>query len=961
MIIQSPCTSLRSTQDNLKIQQLTQYQGVGCWLLGLWLVLANAPCNAQTERWIRGKLEQSKLIERYQADYQHAIELANRLGWPLRKKYSNGQVFQLQQIDPTGFPIYYRTHNANASAATQTTNLYEGGMLGLALSGSADRLSGRLGMWDGGRALATHREFGVGRVRNMETTGDLSDHTTHLAGTMMAQGLNSVVRGMAYGANLFVWNFENDVPEMAAAAGQLLLSNHAYGPVVGWVLNPDRPGNDLNQKWEWWGNTAISASEDYQFGFYTSKASDIDRILYNNPYYLAVRSADNKHAETGPPANTAYYIRNTNEKSTLTRSRNDGFDVIGAEATAKNVLTVGAADVSQVAGQGARFNVSGYSGWGPTDDGRVKPDLLGVGVPLLSTLASGTTSYGAMMGTSMASANVTGSLLLLQELYSRQQPDQFMRAATLRTLVLHTASRIQSVNTLTVAPPDYKQGWGLLNMRQAAQVILNDNEAHLLQELTLLQGATNTYQVVAQGNEPLMVTIGWTDPEAAPTPVSSRFLNSRVPKLVNDLDLRVSDELEVFAPWVLNPNRPELAATTGNNIRDNVEQVVIQNPVPGRIYTIRVSHKGELRYASQPFSLAVSGLSRVACRLAVSLMPPTDTIYCPDKSIVLRAGQAKAKTSGALTTDATYEWLLDGQVLSGIAGTTCVVSQPGVYSLRLTDRNGCVGTSPRVVIREAAKSSSLTPSGNQLLCASRPYVQLSTSPETGTIFEWLRNGRLVARGQSSYTVTSAGEYAVRINQQGCVATSPPVTVESESQLFTAILPVDPEILIPAGSSVRLQVPPNASYGYQWLRNDQLLPNADASRLLADRPGLYRVRVSQQGCTAFSSVRAVRWSDNTSATSLPDSILQFNPADSTLLIFPNPATNQVSIRYFRPLTTAFVATIYNTIGGIAINTITFQYKEGVLEADIPVSMLPPGHYFLQLIDGPRVRRARFIKR
>lgn len=63
---------------------------------------------------------------------------------------------------------------------------------------------------------------------------------------MIAKGLTPVARGMAFNASLLVWDFENDIPEMATAARDLLLSNHAYGPVAGWVLNPDRPGSDLN-------------------------------------------------------------------------------------------------------------------------------------------------------------------------------------------------------------------------------------------------------------------------------------------------------------------------------------------------------------------------------------------------------------------------------------------------------------------------------------------------------------------------------------------------------------------------------------------------------------------------------------------------------------------------------------------------------------------------------------------
>jgi hypothetical protein len=58
--------------------------------------------------------------------------------------------------------------------------------------------------------------------------------------------------------------------------------------------------------------------------------------------------------------------------------------------------------------------MSSFSAWGPTDDGRIKPDIVADGVNVVSsTNASLTTSYGSFSGTSMASPNAAGSLFLL--------------------------------------------------------------------------------------------------------------------------------------------------------------------------------------------------------------------------------------------------------------------------------------------------------------------------------------------------------------------------------------------------------------------------------------------------------------------------------------------------------------------------------------------------------------------
>ena len=429
---------------------------------------------------------QKELSQRHITLRERTLRLAQQRGWPLSKNYSNQRVLQLQEIDALGQPVYYTLHNAEAARGTQTQALQGNGSLPIALSGDSAVMAGRLGLWDGGKVLESHNEFGgaVARITQKDNLATLNNHTTHLAGTLIAKGINAQAKGMAFGAKLSVWDYTNDITELTTAASNLLISNHSYGPVVGWVYNESRPGTDPNLKWEWWGNATISETEDYLFGFYTANARDLDRIAYNNPFFLMVRSADNKRSETGPLTGKPYFLKNTDTKSTLTRSRNDAYDVIPAEATAKNVLTIGAANVSFTdQNKAVLLGTTGFSGWGPTDDGRIKPDLLGIGSDVLSSLSTSDTAYGTYSGTSMASANVAGSLFLLQELYATQRAGglptsgQFMRAATLRGLAIHTATRPNPA-----AGPDYRQGWGLLNTEAAARLLLNENLANLVLE-----------------------------------------------------------------------------------------------------------------------------------------------------------------------------------------------------------------------------------------------------------------------------------------------------------------------------------------------------------------------------------------------------------------------------------------------------------------------------------------------
>ncbi|MEZ0541527.1 S8 family peptidase [Fibrella arboris] len=852
--------------------------------------------------------------------------------------------------DNTGHPIVYGLHNTEAAQGTRTQSLYGQNVTGLFLNGGTQFVSGKLGLWDGGRVLAEHREFG-GRISFRNAGTALSNHATHMAGTLIAAGITPEARGMAYGASLSVWDYANDIAELTTAAPNLLISVHAYGPLSGWVQNLERPGVDPNLKWEWWGNTTVSTTEDYLFGFYSTKARDIDKLLYANPSLLMVRSADNKRAETGPSANTPYFLNNTDQKSTLPRSRNDSYDVIPGEATAKNVLTVGAAEVSLDSDNDpTRLLVSPYSGWGPTDDGRIKPDLLGVGTGVFSTLADGVTAYGTNTGTSMAAANVAGSLLLIQELYARQTNGKFLRSATVKGLAIHTADRLNPDTG-----PDYRQGWGLLNTEAAADVLQNANQAHLISEAALTQNQTWTTSVVAQGNEPLIVTLCWTDPEGTVSPLLPSSLNNRTPKLVHDLDLRVIAGSQTVLPFVLNPAQPASAATRADNSRDNVEQIYIAKPVAGQTYTIRVGHKASLQTVNQPFTVIVSGRRHTKCTLpTVGLLARSDTTICAGSVLTLKSDDLPGVR---------YEWLRDGILILEANTPECPIQEAGAYTLRYTDRNGCTGLSTPVKVRLFSPNVQLTPSSpNQFICPDQVAVKLAATVSYGATLSWLRDGLTVPGVAGSiFQANQPGTYQAQAIQNGCVGRSPAVNVQASTVNTIMVVPADEVIQLPVGASLSLQAPAETDYKYQWYRDKQLLDNATSSSLLVREPGTYQLRVNQQQCIGWSADKIIRRSTWV-GTSVADSLLTFGIDDSTFVAYPNPVLTTLLIRYLQPGATQVSVDIYSAAGhmektGFRLN----RLSNGLFSLDLPVGDLPVGLYILRLTDGPRQRSLRFMRR
>lgn len=522
-----------------------------------------------------------KSQKEYVANKKKALDLAKKNNWVVKSELPNGVFIELQGVSPDGRPIYYATDNKMAAQTVSTDKAWSNGDLGIELYGAGMIL----GEWDGGGVRLTHQEFnanGVARVTQQDYTSGTSYHATHVAGTMMAAGLDPNAKGMAPKATLYAHDWNNDNAEMTSfAASGYLLSNHSYGQPGGW--EQDDSGN-----WNWTGNTAISTEEDYEFGFYGFNARSWDYIANNAPYYLIVQSAGNERGEG--PSGGAYPVD----------GGADGYDCINNRKVAKNILTVGAVrDLpGGYDGNPSDVKMTSFSGWGPCDDGRIKPDICANGYELYSTFDGSDTDYSSISGTSMSTPSTTGSLMLLQEYYYRLY-GKYMKAATLKALALHTADECGSAEG-----PDYMFGWGLLNTNKAAHVIANNKITDVVKE-DVYNGTDYTYDIKALGNTPLVVTVVWSDPMGSPvTPA----LDPTDIMLVNDLDITVSNDDTTHYPYVLDGQNPSAPAIKGNNNVDNIEKVFIKNPEAGD-YTIRITHEGSILGDSQDFSMIISGVT----------------------------------------------------------------------------------------------------------------------------------------------------------------------------------------------------------------------------------------------------------------------------------------------------------------------------------------------------------------
>ncbi|UCE67668.1 MAG: IPTL-CTERM sorting domain-containing protein [Candidatus Zixiibacteriota bacterium] len=576
---------------------------------------------------------------------------------------------QLMYINDRGMPVYYTVENLNAARTLSTDDVWPGGSGGFSLTGSGT-VVGKLGIWDGGAVLAAHQELS-GRVTQIDSPGGTHYHATHVAGTMIASGVQSAAKGMSYQANLTAYDWNNDNSEMSsAAASGMNISNHSYGFITGWYYSGS---------WYWYGDIGISTTEDYGFGFYSGDARAWDQIAYNAPYYTIVKSAGNDRNDAGPGPGEGHYVWDGGWIwSTDTRDPDggaDGYDCISYAGTAKNIITVGAVD-DITGGYSAPGDVvmSSFSGWGPVDDGRIKPDVVANGISLYSSMDDSNSAYDYLSGTSMSAPNLSGSLNLLVRYYEATHAGTTPRSSTMKAIIIQTADEAGPNSG-----PDYMFGWGLMNTLRAAQLIeLDSTSTGIILEDSLLNSEVRQYELTGDGTKPIRITLVWTDPAGTP-PMPS--LNPTTLMMVNDLDLRLEyiGTGTIYYPYILNPSAPANPAVTGDNIRDNIEQIYIDLPSAGT-YRLSVSHKGTLG-APQYYSLAGS----VNLQIPTSGSPPvalcTNIIATADSSC----------RAGASVDNGSYDPDGDPITLVQIPAGPYPLGQTPVY-LIVTDSSGLADT-----------------------------------------------------------------------------------------------------------------------------------------------------------------------------------------------------------------------------------------------------------------------------
>ncbi len=589
---------------------------------------------------------------------------------------------------------------------------------------------------DSNNPMRVIKTYALGR----STWDDPDGHGTHTAGSLCGNGYHS---GSDPANNNFPSTcYAGTAPKAELVFQSVLDSNGGLGGLPSDLHNLFQPPYDDGARVHSnsWGAPVA--------GQYDQDASDTDDFMWNNPDMVITFSAGNSGVD-----GKKYVYDGSNWQCQTTGDPIDGVidsDSIGSPGTAKNVITVGAAEnyrpdaqyeypqntcndptwgwfndcsysVDPIYSDHMSDNASGmaaFSSRGPCDDGRIKPDITAPGTFILSTKSQevsweqwgqcGLTDeeknwYLFEGGTSMANPLTAGCCALIEQYYKEGwfvdgtkntsegiTPSAALVKATLLNGAWDMYPGQYGTGQYLEIPhrPNNVEGWGRVDLYNTLY-FQGDSRNLIFDDHTtgITTGDSVTYTVCNQStSEPLKFTLVWTDPAGS---------TSASKELVNDLDLKVT------APdgtTVYYPNGGSSADRT-----NNVEGIDIPvSELQTGEYTVEVSGynvpgNGSSNSDHQPFALVVSGggINFGSCCTSYPPAPANLTTSLPTKNTVSLSWDAVSgvdhyniyRSDGACP-GGTFTFL-DSSTTNSYNDTTVSAGQTYSYKVTSVDSLGC--------------------------------------------------------------------------------------------------------------------------------------------------------------------------------------------------------------------------------------------------------------------------------
>ncbi|MFK8137133.1 MAG: S8 family serine peptidase [Bdellovibrionales bacterium] len=393
---------------------------------------------------------------------------------------------------------------------------------------------------DSGSVSSIHQDFanvthGYAEGLFSKSWNDPQGHGTHVAGSVMGSGLASggAFAGGAHGANM-----------IGQGMWSPIMNNLMVPPQIGaMILKTYKDGARIHTNS--WGSPR-------DLGSYSSFSAQVDEFMWNNPKMLVIFAAGNSGQD-------------------LDKNGIIDEDSVASPGTAKNVLTVGASEnllatggiqkeVSKLRNGTDKWGaepiasdklsdnpvgIAAFSSRGPTDDGRIKPDVVAPGTNIVS-VRSGVQGASALWGaynddyayaggTSMATPLTAGAAAVAREYLVKNRNLNDPSAALLKAVIMGTSTDLYPgqfgfgpKQELSTVRPNVHQGYGRVNVENV--VTLKTDAIIADEELGLAEGETKSFTFNHDGSSKITAIMTYTDAPATASAATA---------LVNNLDIEI--------------------------------------------------------------------------------------------------------------------------------------------------------------------------------------------------------------------------------------------------------------------------------------------------------------------------------------------------------------------------------------------------------------------------------------